>query len=313
MKPPCELMVKSFLPPTRALLAHRLRSQGLDQEEIARLLGVTQAAVSYYLSTNTSRHNAKLQRLGLTQKQIDTIVDDLAVAVRRSDAYAVEVLYGHWRLLLSSGNLCEAHRSLAGGLQTCDMCIRLMAAPHTGRERFEVLKALREAVTLLEASPTFGQLIPEVYSNLVYSVEDPKSELDVAGIPGRIVRVKNRARALTEPEFGASKHMAKLLLSLRRKNGWVRAALNVKKDDAYLEALQKVFQAQVVTLKQYSSIEELFDQLSQIRVEGPVAFIVDPGSVGFEPNIYIVGQDPLTVANIAVSASTLWHHSQRKG
>lgn len=311
MKPPCELMVKSFLPPTRALVAHRLKAKGLGQEEIARMLGVTQAAVSYYLSTSTTKHGSKLLRLGLNQKQIDSMVEELAAAVKKGDNYATEVLYNYWRMFLSSGALCDAHRSLVGGLEGCDMCIRLMATPNTSRERFEVIRALKEAVALLEASPTFGNMVPEVYSNLVYSTEDAASELDIAGIPGRIVKVKGRARALMEPEFGASKHMAKLLLSLRKNNRWVRAALNIKSQKAHLEALRRVVDAATITLKQYASEQELFEQLSEVRLSGPVAFIVDPGSVGFEPNIYIVGQDPLTVANLAASASTLLYHSLR--
>jgi len=313
MKPPCELMVKSFLPPTRGLLAHRLKALGLGQDEAARLIGVTQAAVSYYLSASPERHKAKLLRLGLTQEQVDAMIEELASAVRRSDAYATEVLYNYWRLILSSGGLCGAHRALVGGLEGCDMCIRVMASPSAGwggRERFEVLRALKEALALLEASPTFGYIIPEVYSNLVYSTPNPEGEMDVAAVPGRILRVKDRARVLMDPEFGASEHMAKLLLSLRKNNQWVRSALNVKNDQSYLESLLMVVRADVVVLSQYSNVHQLFEQTSKARLNPPVAFIVDPGAVGFEPNIYIVASDPVTVANIAVSASTLWFHSK---
>jgi len=312
MKPPCELMVKTFLPATRGLLAHRLKALGLEQERIARLLGVTQAAVSYYLSTNPQRHRSKLLQMGVSQEQVESLISELTIAVQRSDSYATEVLYNHWRLMLSSGALCPAHRGLVGGLDDCDMCIRLMPTAEGGRQRFEVLKALKEATALLEASPTFGHLIPEVYSNLVYSLENPHDEGDVAGIPGRILRVKNRAKAMMEPEFGASKHMARVILYLRSRNPWVRAALNVKYDPEFLEALRSVFPTQVKHLDNYSDTQGFFEQLSQASLEPPVGFIVDPGSVGVEPNIYVVGSDPLTVANIAVSASTIWFHTAKK-
>src|SRR5579875_2783706 len=101
MKPPCELMVKTFLPATRGLLAHRLKTLGLEQERIARLLGVTQAAVSYYLSTSPQRHRSKLLQMGVSQDQVESLISELAIAVQRSDSYATEVLYNHWRLLLS--------------------------------------------------------------------------------------------------------------------------------------------------------------------------------------------------------------------
>ncbi|MEM0120138.1 MAG: thiamine-phosphate synthase family protein [Thermoprotei archaeon] len=312
MKPPCELMVKTFLPATRGLLAHRLKSLGLDQDKIASLLGVTQAAVSYYLSTNTKSYTSKLIQMGVSEEQVDSMISELTTAVQKSDSYATEVLYNHWRLLLSSGALCSAHRKLVGGLKECDMCLRLMSAVDGGRERFNVLKALREATALLEASPTFSGLIPEVYSNLVYSVENPKDEGDVAGIPGRILRVKGRAKATMDPEFGASTHMAKVVLHLRKRNPWVRAAINTKYDSTLLEALQRVYPAKVETLGSYVGLQEFFGKLAQVSLEPPVGFIVDSGSVGVEPNIYIVGSDPLTVANIAVSASTIWFHNSKR-
>jgi len=52
----------------------------------------------------------------------------------------------------------------------------------------------------------------------------------------------------------------------------------------------------------------MFSQLKQLTLEPPIAIVVDPGSKGYEPNIYIVGVEPVELANIAVSASTLWKH-----
>jgi predicted fused transcriptional regulator/phosphomethylpyrimidine kinase/predicted transcriptional regulator len=309
MKPPCELMVKAFLPATRALLAHRLKAAGFEQERVARLLGVTQAAVSYYLSTNPKRHRARLLDLGLKQDQVDSMLSDLVSAVQRGDSYATEVLYNYWRAVLSSGDLCAAHRALVGGLVDCDMCIRIMGNNPNTNERFSVLRRLKEAAGLLEASPTFGYFIPEVYSNLVYSVREPRRELDVAAIPGRIIRVKNRARAIMDPEFGASKHMATLILCLREENPWVRAALNIGYSEDYLDALRRVLPANVLRLGDYGAIDHFFEELRHAKLERPLGYLVDPGSRGLEPNIYIVGEDPITVANVAASASTIWFHS----
>ncbi len=52
MHPPCELVVDTFLPSMRALVARRLKEDGLSQGRIASLLGLTQASVSSYLSTS---------------------------------------------------------------------------------------------------------------------------------------------------------------------------------------------------------------------------------------------------------------------
>ncbi len=50
-RPPCEIAVKYVWPAFRNLVAKRLVTEyKLSQVEVAKLLGVTQAAVSYYLS-----------------------------------------------------------------------------------------------------------------------------------------------------------------------------------------------------------------------------------------------------------------------
>lgn len=49
---PCETMIKQLLPAIRAGVTKELSKHGLNQVEIASKLGVTQAAVSNYLSGN---------------------------------------------------------------------------------------------------------------------------------------------------------------------------------------------------------------------------------------------------------------------
>jgi predicted transcriptional regulator len=52
MKQPCEYVVRNVLPAIRALIAKRLVvDNGLTQVEAARKLGMTQAAVSYYVGS----------------------------------------------------------------------------------------------------------------------------------------------------------------------------------------------------------------------------------------------------------------------
>ena len=47
---PCEVAVKSAIPALRAVLARELvKNHGLTQQETAKILNVTQAAISYYL------------------------------------------------------------------------------------------------------------------------------------------------------------------------------------------------------------------------------------------------------------------------
>jgi len=54
--PPCEAMIRVVLPAFRSLVAKRLAaSYGLPQTEIARLLGITQPSISFYLSSKRGK------------------------------------------------------------------------------------------------------------------------------------------------------------------------------------------------------------------------------------------------------------------
>lgn len=57
MKQPCEHVVRHVLPAVRALIAkHLVENYGLSQVEAARKLGITQAAVSFYLNSKRGKH-----------------------------------------------------------------------------------------------------------------------------------------------------------------------------------------------------------------------------------------------------------------
>ena len=47
---PCEIAANKIVPAIKAKLARKLKKNGMKQKEIAKLLGVTNAAVSQYLS-----------------------------------------------------------------------------------------------------------------------------------------------------------------------------------------------------------------------------------------------------------------------
>ena len=56
------------------------------------------------------------------------------------------------------------------------------------------LQDIRKALKILESSPEFASLIPEVRSNLVMSKLSPRGIEDVAGIPGRITVINQKPK-----------------------------------------------------------------------------------------------------------------------
>jgi predicted transcriptional regulator len=75
--PPCEMMSKTFLPAIRGVVIHRLRKQGIGQPTIAKLIGVTQAAVSQILRKDESKFVEALVEMGLEEEEIHLLADTL--------------------------------------------------------------------------------------------------------------------------------------------------------------------------------------------------------------------------------------------
>jgi len=86
-------MVDTFLPSMRALVARRLKKDGLSQGRIASLLGLTQASVSAYLSNPGTKQSSALSSLGVTTEEAETYAALLAEDLKNNPTYAVATLY----------------------------------------------------------------------------------------------------------------------------------------------------------------------------------------------------------------------------
>jgi predicted transcriptional regulator len=73
----CEIIVRQALPVIRAAVAKRLYAKNFTQEEIARKLNLTQAAVSKYLSGRYTKEMKKLEKDKTVQKISDAIVKNI--------------------------------------------------------------------------------------------------------------------------------------------------------------------------------------------------------------------------------------------
>lgn len=140
------------------------------------------------------------------------------------------------------------------------------------------------------------RLLPEVGSNLGYSISSPARETDVAGYTGRIVREGGRPRVIGCPQFGASKHIARIILAAGKHNPNIRSAMNIKFNDRNLAACEKAglsiaFFSRDDEPKEVSSMSWGVD--SAIKSFGSVPDAIwDEGGKGKEPMIRILGKDP---------------------
>jgi len=272
------------------------------------MLGVTQASVSLYLSNEPNRAYSLLASLSLGKEEADRYAALLAEDLKRNPVYAVQTLTSLWKGLLGSGLVCDAHREMYPSLSQCDVCIK----EYGGRkaERSGLVSEVAEAVKLLEASRAFVNVMPEVSVNLAFAAENADSVEDVVAIPGRIVRVKGNAKALSRPEFGASGHLARVLLLVRSRRPRLRAAVNLKYDSR-IRSLLKRLGLRTLVLGGYESsgIEDptLRAVARTLRTASPnFVAMVDPGGPGVEPNTYLFTASAREAAKLAVKLAELY-------
>lgn len=172
------------------------------------------------------------------------------------------------------------------------------------KERYLVLKELKEAVLTLENSPDFPELIPEVGCNIGMAIPGADSYGDVAAVEGRIVRHRGRAVAVGCVDFGASKHVAGIILASLRYNSQIRAAINVKYSEETLAACREM----KLETSSFDRAEEPentstmdWGTAEAIRKYGSVPKVIyDKGGPGKEPMIRLLGTGATEVAELAV-------------
>ncbi|HIE31023.1 MAG TPA: helix-turn-helix domain-containing protein [Methanosarcinales archaeon] len=106
MKSPCEIVVWDVLPGIRAALAEELIKNGLSQKEVSKLLGITQSAISQYIS---KKRGSKIDFQDDVRDAIRGIAEDLAQD-RTTDL--ISRICGICMMLRRDGTIC--------GLDKCD-------------------------------------------------------------------------------------------------------------------------------------------------------------------------------------------------
>lgn len=291
-------MVETFLPSVRALVAKRLKADGLSQGKIAGLMGLTQASVSSYLSSTGSRQLRALSSLGVSGEEAETFAALLAEDLKSNPTYAVSTLYSIWSRLLGSGGACGHHRGEQPILATCEMCLKVFGPERADSEG--AIEHVESALRRIEGSTLFVKVMPEVSVNVAYSPKGAGSVKDVVAIPGRVVRVRGQARAFMRPEYGASTHLAAILLEVERVHPGVRAAMNLRYDKRMAEVVSGMGSRTLTTGGTYpeDGQDKVLGAVRALLSSRPVQTfdaLVDVGGSGVEPSLYLFAADAVRV------------------
>lgn len=123
---PSEIESKLLIPAIRAILSKQLViEKGLKEEEVARMLGITQAAVSNYLRGTRGDNEliSKLMSLSEIMSMIKEISDDLSTN-RAYTAKTLSKFIGLCNYMRYSLIICDAHHSLERNIdeKVCEQC-----------------------------------------------------------------------------------------------------------------------------------------------------------------------------------------------
>lgn len=118
-------------------------------------------------------------------------------------------------------------------------CVEPLSSLLQGRERMDLLRRVAIAEEIFKRE-RIGNLIPEVQSNIGVGLEHASNIDDVIGFPGRIVKVGDDIAIPAPPAFGASKHVARIVLTVMRHDPEKRAVMNIKFTEELLNICERL-------------------------------------------------------------------------
>jgi hydroxymethylpyrimidine kinase / phosphomethylpyrimidine kinase / thiamine-phosphate diphosphorylase len=187
-------------------------------------------------------------------------------------------------------------------------------------EREDILKAMKKAVGRL-VQMNVGKILPECRSNLVYAGSNASSYDDVAGIPGRITNVEDQIVVCREPAFGATRHVARVVLAVMSKAPEMRSAMNIRYSSSIIKACKNIdlrmasfdrsMEPKDMKEKEGSTLEWGTCEALKM-VDYPPDCIYDKGEIGKEPMIRVLGGNPLEVVEKIWKIFQAWQQQEKQ-
>jgi predicted transcriptional regulator len=127
---PAEIESKTLIPALRAILAKKLAEEhSVREDEISKMLGVTQAAISNYI--RGTRGDPKLIQKLVTDEQVSQMLNELSDRLASDMAYTPSSLAKFISLcnyIKSSLLICEIHHNLESNIDEaiCKECENML-------------------------------------------------------------------------------------------------------------------------------------------------------------------------------------------
>mgnify|MGYP002395890520 CR=1 FL=1 len=186
-----------------------------------------------------------------------------------------------------------------------------MAPLYNEAEKSQVLENVSTAVKMVEGSPETLPYIAEVGTQVAMALPYAWTQQHIAAVEGRIVKFCGSAKAVGSVRFGASSHLARVLLTVMKYNPTSRAALNLRHDPRLVEAFKRSgftvssFDRKLEPphIKEVEGGTLVWGTEEAIRAVGKVPDVIyDLGEVGKEPMIRVLGTSATNAVEKALTA-----------
>ncbi len=248
----------NLLKELRARTCRRLAERDWSQSRLGAALGVSQVMAGAYL------RDSPLHYPEPTESDLAWAAEGLAQLLATDDRR-------DWALVLRAGD--------------DEYALRFPADESRARVLAELAAAQRRLAAPLAA------LSPEVRANLALALPGAATPDEVAAFPGRLTPVSGGTLA-APPAFGASHHLAALLLRVREHAPKRSAIVNVRWDAAVAEGLTRL---------RIAPGELRHAGRERAPVAASARALVDAGAHGIEPALYLL-DDNLEALSVLVEA-----------
>jgi len=181
------------------------------------------------------------------------------------------------------------------------------------------------ALEEIEACREFVSLIPEVRTNMVFAQPHAKNSDEVMAVDGRITITNGMPRAAGRIRFGASSHMARLIIELMKTDPSVRAGIDFANPSGFSDWLSDYCtkqgwvstmidrKAEPAKLRIAEGSSMQWKAAEAVRAAGGRVpkIICDAGGIGKEPVCIIVGNEPIGVAQDLCEIARAYAHSPK--
>ena len=293
---PSEIVVERFLPTLRVRLAAALDDRGMTQQEIADRLGVTQASVSNYVGGGVEGE-ARFLEDPRFEATVERIAEGFADGTM-DDYEAIAELLELIRAFEDRGPICAIHEAEVPALRGlgCDLCIRGRDADL--RAERTAIESVRRAARAATNAPALVDHVPNVGTNIATARPGAADELDVAAIPGRVHAMHGRINVPSDPELGASEHVAGTILAAMAVDASMRGAINLATSDAVLAAARERGIDPLAFEAGYEDRRERLEAAFEERGSVP-RIVYHTGAFGIEPITYVLGETAVEAVSLA--------------